>query len=160
MLRISESTIREVNERMDALSIVGDYVRLENRGGRFWGLCPFHHEKTASFTVDPDKKFYHCFGCGEGGGIVNFVMNIDKLSYPEAIELIARKSGVEIVYDAADGETIAEERKHSDALKDLYERVAKSYHYILTEKSMGEAARAYLAGRGVNESMTERFNLW
>jgi DNA primase len=159
MPRISESTIREVNERMDALAIVGDYVRLESRGGRFWGLCPFHHEKTASFTVDPDKKFYHCFGCGEGGGIVNFVMNIDKLSYPEAIELIARKSGVEIVYDAADGESIAEERKQSDAFKDLYERVAKSYHYILMEKPLGEAARAYLAERGVSKAMIKRFNL-
>ncbi|MDR1469776.1 MAG: DNA primase [Spirochaetaceae bacterium] len=159
MPRISESTIREVNERMDALAIVGDYVRLENRGGRFWGLCPFHHEKTASFTVDPDKKFYHCFGCGEGGGIVNFVMNIDKLSYPEAIELIARKSGVEIVYDAVDGEAVAEERKQGDALKDLYERVAKSYHYILTEKPLGETARAYLAGREVSEAMIKRFNL-
>jgi DNA primase len=159
MPRISESTIREVNERMDALAIVGDYVRLENRGGRFWGLCPFHQEKTASFTVDPDKKFYHCFGCGEGGSVVNFVMNIDKLSYPEAIELIARKSGVEIVYDAADGESIAEERKHGDALKDLYERVAKSYHYILTTKPLGGTARAYLAGRGVSEAMIERFNL-
>ncbi|MDR0638425.1 MAG: DNA primase [Spirochaetaceae bacterium] len=159
MPRISESTVREVNERMDALAIVGDYVRLENRGGRFWGLCPFHHEKTASFTVDPDKKFYHCFGCGEGGGIVNFVMNIDKLSYPEAIELIARKSGVEIIYDTMDGESIAEERKHGDALKDLYERVAKSYHYILTEKPLGEAARAYLAGRGMSGAMIKRFNL-
>jgi DNA primase len=162
MPRISEVTIREVNERMDALAIVGDYVRLEGRGGRFWGLCPFHHEKTPSFTVDPDKKFYHCFGCGEGGGIVNFVMNIDKLSYPEAIELIARKTGVEIVYDAAGGAeaaSAAAERQHADELKDLYERVAKSYHYILTKKPEGEAAKGYLAARGVSEEMIERFNL-
>jgi DNA primase len=159
MPRISESTVREVNERMDALAVVGDYVRLENRGGRFWGLCPFHKEKTPSFTVDPEKKFYHCFGCGEGGSIVSFVMNVDKLSYPEAVELIARKSGVEIVYDTARGAEDNEEKKHTDELKDLYERVAKSYHYILTEKPEGEPAKRYLEARGVSAAMIERFNL-
>ncbi|MDR1230583.1 MAG: DNA primase, partial [Spirochaetaceae bacterium] len=159
MPRISENTIREVNERMDALAIVGDYVRLENRGGRFWGLCPFHQEKTPSFTVDPDKKFYHCFGCGEGGSIVSFVMNVDKLSYPEAVEQIARKTGVEVVYDTSKGPEEAEERRHTDELKDLYERVAKSYHYILTKKPEGEAAKNYLQARGVSEAMIERFNL-
>jgi DNA primase len=159
MPRISESTIREVNERLDALAIVGDYVRLENRSGRFWGLCPFHKEKSASFTVDPDKKFYHCFGCGEGGTIVNFVMNIDKLTYPEAIEHIARKSGVEIVYDTAKGPEETAERKQADELKDLYERVAKSYHFILMKKPPGEAAKNYLLARGVSETMIERFNL-
>jgi DNA primase len=113
--------------------------------------------------VDPDKKFYHCFGCGEGGSIVSFVMNIDKLTYPEAVEQIARKIGVEIVYDTArspeEEARNAEERKHSDELKDLYERVAKSYHYILTEKPEGEAAKSYFQKRGVNEAMIERFNL-
>jgi DNA primase len=159
MPRISETTIREVNDRMDALAVVGDYVRLENKGGRFWGLCPFHQEKTPSFTVDPDKKFYHCFGCGEGGSIISFVMNIDKLSYPEAIELIARKTGVEIVYDTAGGAEAADERKHTDEMKDLYERVAKSYHYILMKKPEGKAVKNYLKGRGVSEAMIERFNL-
>jgi DNA primase len=159
MPRISESTIQEVNERMDALAVVGDYVRLENRGGRFWGLCPFHHEKTPSFTVDPDKKFYHCFGCGEGGSIVSFVMNMDKLSYPQAVERIARKTGVEIVYDTASGEAEIRDRKHDDELNDLYERVAKSYYYILKEKPEGAAAREYLAARGVSQAMIERFNL-
>jgi DNA primase len=159
MPRISENTIREVNERMDALAIVGDYVRLENRGGRFWGLCPFHTEKSPSFTVDPDKKFYHCFGCGEGGSIVSFVMNIDKLSYPEAVELIAHKTGVEIVYDTLNGPEEAAERKYTDELKDLYERVAKSYHYILAKKPEGEAVKQYLQKRGVSEAMIERFNL-
>jgi DNA primase len=70
-----------VNDRLDAVAAVEDYVRLEKKGGRYWGLCPFHHEKTPSFTVDPDRKTYYCFGCHKGGGIIGFVMEMDKLTY-------------------------------------------------------------------------------
>ena len=160
MPRIAAATIREVNERMDALAVIGDYVRLENRGGRYWGLCPFHHEKTPSFTVDPDKKFYHCFGCGEGGSVITFVMNMDKVSFPEAVEIIARKSGIEIIYDdAAASDAFSEERKLAEEQKELYERVAKSFHYILMNKDEGAPARDYLAQRGVSPAMIERFCL-
>ena len=85
MAFISRTTIDELNNRMDALAIVGEYVRLEKRGGRWWGLCPFHNEKTPSFTVNPELKSYYCFGCSKGGSVLGFVMEMDKLSFPEAV---------------------------------------------------------------------------
>ena len=102
MSLISETTIQEVNTRADALAVIGDYVRLEKKGGRYWGLCPFHNEKTPSFSVEPDRKFFYCFGCGKGGGLVNFVMEMEKLSFPEAIETLAKKLGIEVQYEGGD----------------------------------------------------------
>ncbi|MCL2609777.1 MAG: CHC2 zinc finger domain-containing protein, partial [Treponema sp.] len=86
MSRIARSTVDEIHRRLDAISVVEGYIRLEKRGGRYWGRCPFHgggQERTPSLTVDPDKKLYHCFGCGKGGSILDFVMEMDKTDYPE-----------------------------------------------------------------------------
>jgi DNA primase len=133
-------------------------VRLENKGGRFWGLCPFHSEKSPSFTVDPEKKLYYCFGCHEGGSVLDFVMKLDKLSFPEALELVARKTGVELVREG--GQTVDEGAgRRREELTDLYERVTKSFHYILLSKETGRSARDYLARRGVSTEMIKNFRL-
>ncbi|MDR1238751.1 MAG: DNA primase [Treponema sp.] len=163
MSRIAKSTIQEVNDRLDAIAVVEDYVRLEKKGGRYWGLCPFHNEKTPSFTVDPDRKMYHCFGCGQGGGIVNFVMEMDKLSFPEAIETLARRVGVEMVYENSDdGAWPAkdpEENNRKEELAELYRRVTVSFRHWLTEKPEGAAALNYILGRGISREMISRFRL-
>ncbi|GHV19730.1 DNA primase [Spirochaetia bacterium] len=163
--RITDETINEVMNRTDALAVVGDYVRLEQKGGRYWGCCPFHSEKTPSFTVDPDRKTYYCFGCHEGGGIINFVMEMDKLSYPQAIEALAKRAGVTIIRDSSAGESTAASREaeKEDRLKtdmeDLYRRVSTSFSYFLTEKNEGKNALNYVLERGISRGMVDRFHL-
>ena len=93
--RISSDTIQQVMERTDVTALIGEYTRLERRGDEWWGCCPFHNEKTPSFKVDPSKGLYYCFGCHEGGSAVDFVCNMEKLSYREAIVFLAKRAGVE-----------------------------------------------------------------
>jgi DNA primase len=163
MRRITKTSIQEVNDKLDAISVVEDYVRLDKKGGRYWGLCPFHNEKTPSFTVDPDRKMYHCFGCGQGGGIINFVMEMDKLSFPEAIEALARRMGIELVYENAGDGTYPQKDPEADnrkeELAELYRRVTVSFHHWLMEKPEGAAALGYILGRGISREMIDRFRL-
>ncbi|MDR1597281.1 MAG: DNA primase [Treponema sp.] len=157
---IAETTIRELNDKLDAVSVVGDYVRLEKRGGRYWGLCPFHNEKTASFTVDQDRKFYYCFGCHKGGTILDFVMEMDKLSFPEAVETLSRRLGIEVIYEnsgipqKSDGKTARLEE-----LAELYRRVTLSFQHFLLKKPEGAAAKQYIISRGISQEMIDRFRL-
>jgi DNA primase len=159
---IAKSTIQEVNNRLDAVAVVEDYVRLEKKGGRYWGLCPFHHEKTPSFTVDPEKKIYHCFGCGRGGSIIGFVMEMDKLTYPEVLKTLARKLGIEIVYeDSGEGpdRDWEEENTRKEALFELYRRTSVTFHHFLLKRPDGKAAFQYIINRGISKNMIERFHL-
>jgi len=138
---ISRSTIDEVSSKCDITSLVGEYVRLEKRGSEYWGCCPFHNEKTPSFHVVPDRKMYHCFGCGAGGSAITFLMEMEKMSFGEAIVTLAKKCGVTVEYDensSAPQQSHVDERK--DMYKDLYTRVAGSFHYFLTSTKEGEAA--------------------
>jgi DNA primase len=160
MSRISEATIQEVNNRADALSVIGEFVRLEKKGGRYWGLCPFHNEKTPSFSVEPDRKFYYCFGCGKGGGLISFVQEMDKLSFPEAVEALASRFGVEVTYEGGEipvKSDAATERR--DQMLELYERVAGSFHHILARTESGAFVRDYLRSRAVSEEIAEAFKL-
>ena len=99
MPKISSQTIDEINARTDIVALVGEYTRLERRGEEWWGCCPFHNEKTPSFHVSAERKMYHCFGCGVGGGLINFYMEMEKASFTEAVLFLAKKSGVEIICD-------------------------------------------------------------
>jgi DNA primase len=161
MARISEATITEVQNRADIVIIIGEYVRLEKKGGRYWGLCPFHGEKTPSFSVDPDRKMYYCFGCHQGGGVIKFLQETEKLSYPEAIESLAKKLGVEMVYERQNAPAPADRERDLkiEALEDLYHRVAGSFHHILLEKPEGRAAKQYIESRSISPEMVERFRL-
>ena len=160
MALIAKSTIQEVNNRLDAITVVGDYVRLEKKGGRWWGRCPFHgggQEKTPSFKVDPDLKMYHCFGCGKGGSVIGFVMEMDKITYPEAIKNLARKMGIEIVYEDGAGEEYDSSQR--DELFELYRRTTLTFQHFLREKQEGQDALKYIFSRGISEEMIERFKL-
>ncbi|MCL2440333.1 MAG: DNA primase [Treponema sp.] len=161
MALISKATIAEVNSRLDAITVVGDYVRLENKGGRWWGRCPFHgggQEKTPSFKVDPDLKMYHCFGCQKGGSVISFVMEIDNLSYPEAIKSIARKMGIEIQYDEKSGLNEHDE-SNKEQLWELYKRTTNTFVHFLNEKQEGEGALKYILDRGITAEMIKLFQL-
>ncbi len=163
MSLIAKTSIQELNDRLDAVAVVEEYVRLEKKGGRWWGRCPFHaggQEKTASFTVDPDKKMYHCFGCGKGGGIIGFVMEMDKITFPEAIKALARKTGVSLVYEDSgveEKENPGDTRK--EQLYELYGRMAVTYNYFLTKKADNAPAFQYIISRGINTETIEQFKL-
>lgn len=162
MAFISKSTIQEVNSRMDAISIIGDYVRLEKKGGRWWGRCPFHgggQEKTPSFKVDPDLKTYYCFGCNKGGSVIDFVMEMDKLTYPEAIKNIASKTSVEIVYEEGGPNEEGADSSVKEGLLELYKRTTVTFQHFLKEKEEGKAALKYLEERGISAEMIESFKL-
>ena len=158
---ISQETIDAILNTTDIVSVVGEYTRLERRGGNdFWGCCPFHGEKTASFHVDSDKKFYHCFGCHKGGNVINFVMEMEKLSYVDTLTSLAKKSGIAIKYK--DGFTPNEDYKKSneiDQLIELYERTASMFHYMLMETEQGKKALEYVTKRGLTRETLEKFKL-
>ncbi|MDR1804271.1 MAG: DNA primase [Treponema sp.] len=160
---ISQASIQELTDRMDAVAVVSDYVQLENRGGRFWARCPFHQEKTGSFTVSPDLKTYYCFGCHKGGSVINFVMEMDKLSFPETLEHLAKKFGVELVYENSGGTIISAEdeakKKKKEELFEIYQRLSGTFHHFLLKKREAEAAKRYIITRGIFDEMIERFCL-
>lgn len=158
MGRISPETIDAVNDRTDIVALVGEYTRLERRGGDWWGCCPFHNERTPSFHVVPDRKMYHCFGCGKGGGTINFLMEMEKLSFVEAVEDLAKKAGVEIVYEGGGAPDVPKDNS-KELLTELYERVAGSFYWLLTESPQGEKAREYLESRKVSAEMITKFRL-
>lgn len=165
MSRISRASVQEVLNRIDAIAATEDYVRLEKRGGRYWGRCPFHaggQEKTPSFTVDPDQKLYYCFGCRKGGNIVDFIMEMDKCGFPEAIKTLARKSGVELVFEGNNEEDneewkFAQSRK--EQLYELYRRTALSFNHFLLNTPEGKPALDYLLSRCISMEMIQRFRL-
>ena len=157
---ISQQTIESVQNVSDIVAVVGEYTKLERRSGNdWWGCCPFHNEKTASFHVDGDKKFYYCFGCHAGGDIIKFMMEMEKISYTDAVRSLAKRAVIEVVY--ADGQL--PEHSRNDDLKDsyidLYERTATLFHYLLTQTDGGKPALAYITGRGLTLDIINKFKL-
>ena len=157
---ISQSTIDEVSSRTDIVSVIQEYVPLTQKGNDWWGCCPFHNEKTPSFSVSVDKKFYYCFGCHAGGTVFNFIMQMEKLTYPEAIEFLAKRAGVPIQY--TDGGEAPKEDPNAHLKNeyiDLYNRVAGTFHYLLMETEAGKFALDYITKRGLTKETLEKFKL-
>ena len=115
MARISPQIRQEILDKTDFLSVYQEHVRLQKKGASFWGLCPFHSEKTPSFSVSPDTGLFYCFGCHKGGSIIQFIMDIDRLSYTEAMQELAQRCGVQIRFKESEelGETEKERRGSS-----------------------------------------------
>ncbi len=158
MPKISSKTIDTVTEMTDIVSLVEKYTRLEKKSGRWWGCCPFHNEKTPSFTVNPENNMYYCFGCHKGGSLIGFLMEMENISFVEAIEELAQKAGIEVIYEGGDYQAQKEDKTKEEILN-LYDKVAGSFHYLLTQSPEGEKARAYLKSRNVSEEIIETFNL-
>jgi DNA primase len=153
-MRIPESTLSEIQGKLDLAEVIGEYVHLQKKGNRYWGLCPFHQEKTPSFSVTPEKGIFYCFGCQKGGGLIQFVMDVERLSFLEAVEVLARKAGVQIERQEEEQGGIKRE-----TFLELYRRVAGSFRWLLEESPMAAAARAYLESRGVTTESREKFQL-
>ena len=149
-----ESFITELAERNDIVDVVSGYVRLSKKSGsNLFGLCPFHSEKTPSFSVSPDKQIYHCFGCGKGGGVINFIMEIENLSFPEAVEFLARRVGMELPEQADDHES----RRRARMLA-LNRDSARYFHNQLSTPG-AQIAREYIAKRQISKKMVTAFGL-
>src|SRR5215467_1685184 len=148
-----------VKQQADIVRVVGDYVRLKKSGANFTGLCPFHAEKSPSFAVHPTKQIYHCFGCGVGGDVFKFVMEMEKCAFPEAIRIVAEKCGIAIPKPK---ERSPEERRENQQRTVLVEihREAQSYFVKQLEGTLeGKAARAYLEDRGLDRDTVTRFGI-
>lgn len=160
MARFSATTIEAVSDATDFVSIVEQYTKLEKRGSAWWGCCPFHNEKTASFQINPEKKLFYCFACHKGGSLFNFVMEMEQISFYQAVLELAKKANIPIVYDASG---VKYERSENEKLKDelytLYEKVSKSFHHILLHTKEGARALDYLMKRNVDPSIIENFML-
>lgn len=156
--RIIDEDVQALRERADLAAIVTEYTSLQRAGGgRLKGLCPFHQEKTPSFTVDPARGFYHCFGCGQGGDVYAFVRAVEALSFPEAVERVARTAGYELRY----AELRPGERKALGRRTRLIEALGEAARFYAAQLAGpdGAQARAYLASRGVDESAARHFRL-
>ena len=153
-MRYSENFITELVERSDIVDVVSGYVRLGKKSGsNMFGLCPFHSEKTPSFSVSPDKQIYHCFGCGKGGGVINFILEIEGLSFPEAVEFLARRAGMPIPEEENDAESRKRARMlalNKDAARFFYEQLATP---------AGGAAREYMARRRIGGATAKNFGV-
>ncbi len=160
---ISSATIDAVSNSVDIVSLVSEYVHLEKKGSTFWGCCPFHNEKTPSFAVSPEKRIYHCFGCGKGGGVIQFYREIENVSFVEAVEQLAKKNAIEVIYDGVsskkDDEEYAKARQFKDDMLDLYRRTAALFRYFLNETEQGKPVLSYLAKRGVSPEIADAFGL-
>ncbi|MCG8452466.1 MAG: DNA primase [Spirochaetales bacterium] len=153
--RIPEDVINEISRRIDILDVVGTYVDLSRKGDRWWGLCPFHSEKTPSFSVTPDTNLYYCFGCQKGGGVYQFVMEMESLSFPEAVRHLGERAGVEVVEE--EGESLRKDMRKT--LADLNMRVAKMFQWFLWNRDEAAHARTYLSNRGIHRETAEAYML-
>ena len=143
----------EVKNKLSVVDVVGESVPLKKAGTTYKGLCPFHGEKTPSFTVTPARDSWKCFGCGEGGDIFSFVMKRDGLTFPEALKVLAAKAGVEL------DERTSREDAHKKRLRDVLESAIAFYHAVLTGSKTGEAALDYLRGRGFTDETIAKYQL-
>jgi DNA primase len=151
---ILSSTIDEIRSKADILQIVGEYVPLKKRGKNYLGLCPFHSEKTPSFTVSPEKQIFHCFGCNEGGNVFAFLMKIENVSFSEAVELLGERVGIAVKKTGAPSALQSDKDKYL-GIMDLAQKFYREY----LESAEGGTAREYLKKRGLTASSEKAFAL-
>ena len=153
-MAVPSEFIDELVARSDIVDVVSDYVRLTQKGGSYWGLCPFHGEKTASFHVVPDRQLFHCFGCGKGGGVISFVMEMENLPYIDALRLLAKRANLEF----PEGDADEGARRRRGRLLALNKEAARFFHSCLWSQG-GESGLDYLRRRGLSKGTMTKFGL-
>ena len=154
-MRISESKIEEIRNTANIVDVVSEYVQLRKRGRNYIGLCPFHSEKTPSFTVSDEKQIYHCFGCHNGGNVFKFLMEYKKISFIEAVQELAEQLGIELNYD----ESVREGQSEQEILFDINTEVAKYFSNNLLNDEEGQIARDYFQKRNIKVQTMRAFGL-
>jgi len=153
--RIPDQLIDEVRDRTDIVEVISEYLPLKKRGKNYFGLCPFHQEKTPSFSVNPEKQIFHCFGCGVGGNVFSFLMQMEKISFYEAVRTLAEKAGISLKgVRGFQGEGSA-----NDPLYEANRIAMEFFHRLLLGDPRAEKARSYLRSREVSEDTVRRFSL-
>ncbi|RYL91589.1 DNA primase [Sporolactobacillus sp. THM7-4] len=158
-MRLQETVIEEIRKSLDIVEIIGEYVQLRKQGKNYMGLCPFHSERTPSFSVSPDKQLYHCFGCGAGGNLFTFIMEIEGLSFSEAAQLLADKAKIDLgVSPVSESARQSEDRTRKQLVEGM-NLLTKFYHYLLVTAKFGGPGMNYLETRGFDSEMIERFQI-
>lgn len=155
---ILKETIQRILNQVDLVGVVGEYVQLKKTGKNYMGLCPFHAEKTPSFSVSPEKQIFHCFGCGKGGNVFTFIMEVEGLSFLEAVRHLAERAGIPVEGVAASAGPSKREEARTWMLK-AHRLVAQLYQHVLWERKEGEKALAYLRKRGFRPETIKAFQL-
>jgi DNA primase len=155
---IPEEKIEEIKNAADIVEVVSDYVLLKKTGKNYSGLCPFHAEKDASFTVSPAKQIFHCFGCNTGGNVFNFLIRHDGVSFPEAVRLIARRYSIDLP-ERKMSQAMREQISEREKLLSINRMAMDYYHWNLLHDSYGKQAMAYLQKRGMDPSIIDKFQL-
>src|SRR5580700_1426569 len=148
-----------VKQQADIVRVVGEYVRLKKTGKDFSGLCPFHQEKTPSFTVSPIKQIFYCFGCGKGGDVFNFVREMEKCDFPEALKIVAEKSGIALPAARERSPEEHRETQHRTLILEMHRAAQTFYTQQLASTPEGRVAQAYLEDRGLNQPAIEQFGI-
>lgn len=155
---VPEETIEKIRNSLDIVEVVGEYVQLKKQGRNYFGLCPFHNEHTPSFSVAPEKQIFHCFGCGIGGNIFTFVMEIEGLSFIESVQHLGEKAKIDLP-ELTQNKGDKGRNDEREILFNAHNLLTKFYHYCLTETKYGERARSYLQDRGFTKATIDTFQL-
>ncbi len=156
--KIAPETIEQIREQSDIVSVVGDYVKLKQAGDNHFGLCPFHGEKTPSFSVNSSRQFFYCFGCGAGGNVFNFLMRIEGLGFAESVHRLAVRAGIEIQTEQLSPQR-QQQQQERELMRQIMAEAVEFYHNILLREDEGAEARAYLRRRGYSGEIVRRFQL-
>lgn len=157
--RIPEDVVTEIRERVNIVDVISPYVPLKKQGRNLFGVCPFHEERTPSFSVNEDKQIFHCFSCGRGGNVFSFVMDIDQVSFPQAVAKVAPLAGIDIDDKYLNNESAQPVDERTQALRELYQDATKLYHHLLVNTQAGETALNYLHERGLDDATIDAFML-
>ena len=152
-----DELVEEIRMKNDIVDVVSGYVRLQKKGSSYFGLCPFHNEKSPSFSVSPSKQMYYCFGCGAGGNVFTFVMNYENYSFGEAVKLLAQRAGVDLP-EVEYSEEVRKRENHRARLLEVNKEAAKYFYYQLHAKQ-GELGYRYLSGRQLSDETIKKFGL-
>ena len=156
---IAEEKLNEIRQAVDIVDVISDYVQLKKQGRNYFGLCPFHGENTPSFSVSPDKQIFHCFGCGAGGNVFTFLMELENISFQEAAVRLAEKTNIELQISTT---AFGKEKKVSDEIQEMlnaHELLSKFYHHLLVNTKEGQHALEYLLNRGFTRESIDKFQI-
>ena len=158
--RIEEEVIEQVRNNTDIVDVISEYVQLTKRGRNFFGLCPFHGEQTPSFSVTQEKQIFHCFGCGAGGNVITFLMDIENLAFQDAVSKLGGRIGITIAESSSSrDETKAPVSKEVTLMKQAHHFASEYYHHLLLHTEEGENALNYLEERGFSKEIIEKYKI-
>ncbi len=155
-MRFPQVFIDDLRRQADIVRVISDYVTLKKKGANWMACCPFHQEKSPSFSVSPSKDIFYCFGCAKGGSVFNFVMELERVSFPEAVRIVAEKTGVPLPV-MVDDKGYEARRKDADEVVQLNGWALEFWERQLAEGQEAQAAREYVEGRGISDETRQDF---